>query len=92
VGEQAFTIGSPMGREGYSLAASSARWSRHFSDITINPGSLGGPLFNLLGEVIGITGAQIHLLASLTPIDNARPVFEQVLGKLLGASPSMWKC
>jgi hypothetical protein len=58
-----------------------------FSDININPGSSGGPLFNLRGEVAGITSAQIHLLASIIPIDDARPIIERARQKLSGAAP-----
>jgi hypothetical protein len=58
-----------------------------FSDININPGSSGGPLFNLRGEVTGITSAQMHLLASIIPIADAQPVIEQARRQLSGASP-----
>jgi hypothetical protein len=58
-----------------------------FSDININPGSSGGPLFNLRGEVTGITSAQMHLLASIIPIDEARPLIKRARRELSGASP-----
>ena len=89
VGERVFTIGSPMGREKVltSGVISKVEHASLFSDININPGSSGGPLFNLRGEVAGITSAQIHLLASIIPIDDARPVIEQARHELSGASP-----
>jgi S1-C subfamily serine protease len=89
VGERVFTIGSPMGREKVltSGVISKVEHTSIFSDININPGSSGGPLFNFRGEVTGITSAQMHLLASIIPIDDARPVIEQARHKLSGALP-----
>jgi S1-C subfamily serine protease len=89
VGERVFTIGSPMGREKVltSGVISKVEHASIFSDININPGSSGGPLFNLRGEVTGITSAQMSLLASIIPIDDARPVIEQARHRLSGASP-----
>jgi len=89
VGERVFTIGSPMGREKVltSGVISKVEHTSIFSDININPGSSGGPLFNLRGEVTGITSAQMHLLASIIPIDDARPVIERALHELPSALP-----
>ena len=89
VGERVFTIGSPMGREKVLTTGviSKVEHTSIFSDININPGSSGGPLFNLRGVVTGITSAQMHLLASIIPIEDARPVIEQARHKLSGASP-----
>ena len=89
VGERVFTIGSPLGREKVFTSGFISKVERAsiFSDININPGSSGGPLFNLRGEVTGITSAQMHLLASIIPIDDARPVIERARRELSGASP-----
>ena len=89
VGERVFTIGSPLGREKVFTSGfiSKVEHTSIFSDININPGSSGGPLFNLRGEVTGITSAQMHLLASIIPIDDARPVIERARRELSGASP-----
>jgi S1-C subfamily serine protease len=89
VGERVFTIGSPMGREKVltSGVISKVENASIFSDININPGSSGGPLFNLRGEVTGITSAQLHLLASIIPIADARPVIEQARHEISGAPP-----
>ena len=89
VGERVFTIGSPRGKEKVltSGVISKVENTSIFSDININPGSSGGPLFNLRGEVTGITSAQIDLLASIIPIDTARPIIEQARHKLSCASP-----
>lgn len=88
VGERVFTIGSPMGREKVltSGVISKVEPASIFSDININPGSSGGPLFNLRGQVTGITSAQMHLLASIIPIDDARPIIEQARQKLSSAA------
>jgi S1-C subfamily serine protease len=91
VGERVFTIGSPMGKEKVltSGVISKVEHTSIFSDININPGSSGGPLFNLRGEVTGITSAQMHMLASIIPIDDARPIIERARQKLSSAaSPS----
>ena len=89
VGERVFTIGSPRGREKVltSGVISKVENTSIFSDININPGSSGGPLFNLRGEVTGITSAQIDLLASIIPIDAARPSIERARHELSGAAP-----
>jgi len=89
VGERVFTIGSPLGREKVFTSGFISKVERTsiFSDVNINPGSSGGPLFNLRGEVTGITSAQMHLLASIIPIDEARPVLERARRELSGASP-----
>jgi len=88
VGERVFTIGSPMGREKVLTSGVISKVERTsiFSDININPGSSGGPLFNLRGEVTGITSAQMNLLASIIPIDDARPIIEQARQKLSSAA------
>jgi len=89
VGERVFTIGNPMGREKVltSGVISKVENTSIVSDININPGSSGGPLFNLRGEVIGITSAQLQLLASIIPIADARPVIDQARHELTGVSP-----
>jgi S1-C subfamily serine protease len=56
-GERVFTIGSPLSlRKILTIGIVSKLEQRAIiSDININPGNSGGPLFNSLGEVIGIT-------------------------------------
>jgi S1-C subfamily serine protease len=89
VGERVFTIGSPVGLEKVLTTGviSEVEKTSIVSDININPGNSGGPLFNLRGEVTGITSAQLHLLASIIPIATARPVIEQARRELLRVSP-----
>jgi serine protease Do len=71
VGDQVFAIGNPLGELTYSLTGgyvSALNRSITMSDGTamnmiqtdtaINSGNSGGPLFNIYGEVIGITSAK----------------------------------
>jgi hypothetical protein len=56
-GERVFAIGSPLSQEKIltSGIVSKVETRAIISDVNINPGNSGGPLFNSLGEVIGIT-------------------------------------
>jgi S1-C subfamily serine protease len=56
-GEKVFTIGSPLGLKKIitSGIVSKVEARAIISDVNINHGNSGGPLFNSLGEVIGIT-------------------------------------
>jgi serine protease Do len=62
VGEKVFAIGNPLGLERTVTDGVVSTKSRAFEGFTyiqtnadINPGNSGGPLFNLAGEVIGVT-------------------------------------
>jgi serine protease Do len=62
VGEQVFAIGNPLGLERTVTNGVVSTKSRAFEGLVyvqtnadINPGNSGGPLFNLAGEVIGVT-------------------------------------
>ena len=66
VGEWVMAIGSPMGlQQSVSVGVVSAKERMHpelftefiQTDASINPGSSGGPLFNLRGEVVGVITA-----------------------------------
>jgi S1-C subfamily serine protease len=56
-GERVFTIGSPLNQRKILTTgvASKVEARAILSDVNINPGNSGGPLFNSIGEVIGIT-------------------------------------
>ncbi len=57
------------------------------TDAAINPGNSGGPLCNSLGDVIGINTAIYSQsggydgLGFAIPIDNAKPIVEQLISK-----------
>jgi len=89
VGERVFTIGCPLGREKVLTTGviSKVEARSLTSDINVNPGNSGGPLFTMRGEVAGITRAELRLLASIVPIADVRPVIEQARQKMAGGSP-----
>jgi serine protease Do len=90
VGEWVAAIGSPFGLENTVTAGIISAKSRSLpdenyvpfiqTDVAINPGSSGGPLFNMAGEVIGVN-SQIYSrtggymgLSFAVPIDVAMKV------------------
>lgn len=94
VGEPVLAIGSPFGFDYSASAGIVSAKSRNFSrdisvpfiqtDVALNPGNSGGPLFNQKGEVIGInsrifsgTGGYMGLSFSI-PIDAAIGIYEQI--------------
>jgi len=65
-GEEVFAIGAPLGLERTLSSGVIATTTRSFEGVPyiqttteINPGNSGGPLFNLAGEVIGVTNMKI---------------------------------
>jgi len=56
-GERVFTIGSPLHQRKILTTGVASKIEQRaiISDININPGNSGGPLFNSVGEVVGIT-------------------------------------
>ena len=96
-GEWVLAIGSPFGFENSATAGIVSATSRSLpnegsnyvpfiqTDVAVNPGNSGGPLFNLQGEVIGInsqifsrTGGYMGLSFAI-PIDVAMEVREQLV-------------
>ena len=90
VGEWVAAIGSPFGFENSVTAGIVSAIGRHLpketyipfiqTDVAVNPGNSGGPLFNLRGEVVGInsmiysaTGGYMGLSFAV-PIDVAMKV------------------
>jgi len=89
VGQQVFTIGNPLGREKVLTTGVISKVEKEAitSDININPGNSGGPLFTMNGQVAGITTAGLRRLASIVPIEHARPLLEQARKTIHGAAP-----
>jgi serine protease Do len=96
-GEWVLAIGSPFGFESSATAGIVSATSRSLpnegsnyvpfiqTDVAVNPGNSGGPLFNLQGEVIGInsqifsrTGGYMGLSFAI-PIDVAIDVRDQIV-------------
>jgi serine protease Do len=94
-GEWVIAIGSPFGFENSVTAGIVSATSRSMggnnyapfiqTDVAVNPGNSGGPLFNLNGEVVGIN-SQIYSrtggymgLSFAVPIDVATSVQEQLV-------------
>ena len=95
VGEPVLAIGSPFGFENSASAGIISAKSRTLpednyvpfiqTDVAVNPGNSGGPLFNVRGEVIGVN-SQIYShtggyqgLSFAIPIDVATKVQSQLL-------------
>jgi serine protease Do len=95
-GEWVIAIGSPFGFENTVTAGIVSATSRSMpgagnytpfiqTDVAVNPGNSGGPLFNLNGEVVGIN-SQIYSrtgtymgLSFAVPIDIANNVKQQLI-------------
>lgn len=80
VGERAVSIGNPLGLEhtvtdGLVSARRLIRGRRMIQMSTpVSPGNSGGPLFNLRGQVIGVTTAQYGRFSSAQNLNLAVPV------------------
>ena len=88
-GERVFTIGSPLSQRKIltSGIASKVEERAIISDININPGNSGGPLFNSVGQVVGITtfGAQAGSgpgISGIVRIEQVLPEIEQARKKM----------
>ncbi|GAC1459707.1 MAG: DegQ family serine endoprotease [Steroidobacteraceae bacterium] len=94
-GQWVLAIGSPFGFDNSVTAGIISATSRSLqgenyvpfiqTDVAVNPGNSGGPLFNMAGEVIGInsqifsrTGGFMGLSFAI-PIDVAKNVEEQII-------------
>lgn len=95
-GQWVLAIGSPFGFENSATAGIVSATERALpgdssyvpfiqTDVAVNPGNSGGPLFNLAGEVIGInsqifsrTGGYMGVSFAI-PIDVARNVAQQLV-------------
>lgn len=82
VGEQVFAIGNPLGLERTVTNGVVSTKGRAFEGLVyiqtnadINPGNSGGPLFNLAGEVVGVTNMGYVFAGGLgfaVPVDYVR--------------------
>src|SRR5207237_1827376 len=82
VGEGVFAIGSPLGLERTVTQGIVSTKTRQFqgelylqTTAQINPGNSGGPLFNMGGEVVGITNMKITFgegLGFAIPIEGVK--------------------
>jgi serine protease Do len=82
VGDTVFAIGSPLGLERTVTEGILSTKTREFegelylqTTAQINPGNSGGPLFNLRGEVVGVTNMKITFgegLGFAIPVENVR--------------------
>ena len=103
VGDSVVAIGNPLGELTFSLTAglvsakdrevtlsNSLTMDLIQTDCAINSGNSGGALFNLYGEVIGITNAKyssssasseasIDNIGFAIPIDQVRSIFESII-------------
>jgi serine protease Do len=109
VGDQVAAIGNPLGELNWTLTVGYISAKDRIvttdgiqinmlqTDAAINPGNSGGPLFNMKGEVIGITtakysgttgsGASIESIGFAIPIDDVMGMLEdlRVYGYITGA-------
>ncbi|UCF43728.1 MAG: trypsin-like peptidase domain-containing protein [Planctomycetota bacterium] len=86
VGEEVFAIGNPLGLERTVTNGVISTKNRAFEGLVyiqtnadINPGNSGGPLFNLAGEVIGVTNMGYIFFGGLgfaIPIDYVKHFIE----------------
>ena len=103
VGDSVVAIGNPLGELTFSLTAGAvSALDRQITmstgnsmeliqtDCAINSGNSGGALFNLYGEVVGITnakysssssGASIDNIGFAIPIDDVRSIVESIIEK-----------
>ena len=82
-GEWVVAIGSPFGLDNSATAGIVSAAQRFLpgsavpliqSDVAINPGSSGGPLFNLRGEVIGINSMVFSLTGGYMGVSFSVPI------------------
>lgn len=103
VGDSVIAIGNPLGELTFSLTAGTvSALDRQVTmqtgttmnliqtDCAINSGNSGGALFNLYGEVVGITnakysssssGASIDNIGFAIPMDDVRDIIESIIEK-----------
>ena len=103
VGEDVVAIGNPLGELNFSLTkgvvsaldrdvslSGNTRLKLIQTDCAINSGNSGGALFNMYGEVVGITnakvsgfgfGASVENIAFAIPVNTVVDIVEQIMTK-----------
>ena len=111
IGDQVVAIGNPLGQLTNSLTVgyvsakerdvttSGSIINMLQTDAAINPGNSGGPLFNMKGEVIGITtakysgttssGASIEGIGFAIPINDVESMVDQLIDNGYISAPYM---
>jgi serine protease Do len=102
IGDPVFAIGNPFGyghtvTSGILSAKGRTIGEGPFddflqTDVAVNPGNSGGPLFNLRGDVIGINTALLSDARGISfaiPTEVARPILD-ALRKPVGLSRLVW--
>lgn len=110
VGDSVVAIGNPLGELTFSLTSgaisamdrevtlsSTVTMNLLQTDCAINSGNSGGALFNMYGEVIGVTNAKysssssseasIDNIGFAIPINSIRPIVESIIEKGYISSP-----
>jgi len=92
-GERVFTIGSPLSQRKILTTGIAGKIEARaiISDININPGNSGGPLFNSLGQVVGITTFGEDRgsgpgISGIVRIEEALPLLSQARSKIKSLS------
>ena len=109
VGDEVIAIGNPLGELTFSLTKgcvsalnrtvtiNNAHMNLIQTDCAINSGNSGGALFNMYGEVIGITNAKysnnggteatIESIGFAIPINSVRDIIESIIEKGYAEKP-----
>ncbi len=94
-GERVLAIGSPLSQRKIMTTGIVSKIEKRaiLADININHGSSGGPLFNSVGQVVGITtfnaqeGNLGSTIAGIIRIEEAYPLIGQAQAKLSNIAP-----
>jgi S1-C subfamily serine protease len=94
-GERVFTIGNPLSQRKIMTTGIVSKVEERaiISDININPGNSGGPLFNSVGNVIGLTTFSEHGggagpgISGIVRIEQVEQVLASARAKMNGQSP-----
>jgi S1-C subfamily serine protease len=88
-GERVLTIGSPLSQRKIMTTGVVSKVEKGviIADLNINHGNSGGPLFNSLGQVVGLTtfreGGSGPGIAGIVRIEEAYPLIAQARARLL---------